>query len=66
MASDDRDDVTSPYSGEVVGQVAVATVAHADAAVDAAVRALADPRPSTSAPRSWSAPGRWCSNVNKR
>lgn len=35
VATDEHRDVTSPYSGEVVGRVAVATVEHADAAVDA-------------------------------
>jgi acyl-CoA reductase-like NAD-dependent aldehyde dehydrogenase len=39
--TDDQRDVVSPYSGEVVGRVAVATADHAERAVDAASEALA-------------------------
>jgi acyl-CoA reductase-like NAD-dependent aldehyde dehydrogenase len=39
------DDVLSPYSGEVVGRVAVGTAEHARAAVDAAERAMREPLP---------------------
>ena len=42
----DWDDVTSPYSGEVVGRVARGTAAHARAAVDAAAEALRSPLPA--------------------
>ncbi|MGH3001459.1 MAG: aldehyde dehydrogenase family protein, partial [Gaiellaceae bacterium] len=39
------DDVLSPYSGEVVGRVAVGTAEHARTAIDAAERAMRDPLP---------------------
>lgn len=42
VATDERRDVTDPYSGEVVGRVAVATREHADRAVTAAARGLAE------------------------
>jgi acyl-CoA reductase-like NAD-dependent aldehyde dehydrogenase len=41
--TDEHRDVVSPYSGEVVGRVAVATAEHAERAVDAAAAALASP-----------------------
>lgn len=40
IATEDVSEVTSPYSGEHVGSVAVATAAHADQAVEAAAAAL--------------------------
>lgn len=40
VATDERDEVRSPYSGDVVGSVPVATAQHAERAVDAAVAAL--------------------------
>lgn len=42
VATDDRRDVTDPYSGRVVGRVAVADRAHAERAVTAAARGLAE------------------------
>jgi acyl-CoA reductase-like NAD-dependent aldehyde dehydrogenase len=43
VATPERREVTNPYGGEVVGRVAVATAEHADAAVDAGMRARTDP-----------------------
>jgi acyl-CoA reductase-like NAD-dependent aldehyde dehydrogenase len=40
IATDERDEVRSPFSGDVVGSIPVATAQHADQAVDAAVAAL--------------------------
>jgi len=40
IATEETREVTNPYSGEVVGTVAVATAEHAEAAVDAAAAAL--------------------------
>ena len=43
--TDEHSDVLNPYSGAVVGRVAVATAAHAERAVDAAAEALAEVPP---------------------
>jgi len=42
VPTDERDDVHSPYSGKVVGRVARATARHAQQAVEAAARVLAE------------------------
>lgn len=45
VSTDEQREVTSPYDGEVVGRVGVATAAHAHRAIDAAAAALADGAP---------------------
>ncbi len=45
-------DVTSPYSGDVVGRVAKAGAAETRRAIDAAAEAMRHPLPRTSARRS--------------
>jgi acyl-CoA reductase-like NAD-dependent aldehyde dehydrogenase len=46
ITTDEQQEVRSPYSGEVVGRVAVATADHAEQAVDAAAAALRDGGPA--------------------